>query len=124
MGFLGFESQKEKEEKLRREQEKLEQERLEKEREEAISKMPVYFTNAVDFKYKIVFGGAYAWCRRTEFKEAFDNCYMILKESAINYNGDAVIDVKVSVSCALPGTNGGLSGYVVVMTGVVVKITE
>lgn len=121
MGFLGFESQKEKEEKLKREQERLDQERLEKEREEAIRKVPIYFTHAVDFDYSIVFGEAYAWCRRTDFKDAFDTSYKILKETAINYNGDAIIDVKVSVSCALPGANDGLSGYVVVMTGVVVR---
>ena len=120
MGFLGFESQKEKEEKLKREQERLDQERLEKEREEAIRKVPIYFTHAVDFDYSIVFGEAYAWCRYHDFEEAFETSYKILKESAINHNGDAIIDVKINISYA-PRVNNGPPGYVVVMTGVVVR---
>lgn len=109
MGFLGFKSKEEKNE--------------EKNRQERINKAPIYFTAAVDFKYSIIEGGFYTWSKQSDFKKAYDGCINALKEGVVNFNGDAVIDVKVNINHAMDSSSL-LNDYIVVMTGVVVKRIE
>ena len=91
MGFLGFETKKEKEERIKREQE-------EKKRNEAIEKMPIYYSSAVDFKYMIVRGDLQYYTLSEDITDAWEKNIRFLKKEAYECNADCVIDVKIKIS--------------------------
>ena len=121
MGFFCIESKNEKQDKLNREKEKLERERIQKEREKAIDKVPLFFTHALDFKYKILCGCVYAWCHSDGFNKALETVHLELKKHAYEYNADCLIDVKYNISYAMGGSPAIKREYIVHATGIAVK---
>ena len=111
MFFLGFESKEEKRKKVE------EQAR----REKAINTLPIYFTSAVDFDYKILHGGLYSWVTgEGDFNEKHESTLRGLRESAYNCGADCLIDMKFNITTSAYGR----PFYVVHATGVAVKRIE
>lgn len=111
MSFLGlFKSKEEKQEQALRTQ--------------AINSVPIYFTNAVDFDYKILDGEIYCWHTGvTDFQKAYNETLYSLKKNAYNCGADCLIDVKFNISAYGQVTNASTYGgiYVIHATGIAVK---
>lgn len=111
MGFFGFESEEEKQAKKKLADEKIKM-------ETAINSLPIYFTSAVDFNYKIIRGDIYFWCTgENDFEEKYNSALRSLRETGYECGADCLIDVKFNISTGVYGK----AFYVIHATGIAVK---
>ena len=93
-------------------------------RTQAINSLHIYFTDAVDFNYKILNGEIYSWHTDVrDFNKAYNETLYSLRKSAYNCGADCLIDVKFNISSNSNILNASSCGsiFVIHATGIAVK---